>query len=143
MIAAVFDANVLVSAFPRTGGAPSELIDRWLDNEFRLIVSEHILNGAARAWTNPWFRDRFAQHEAERAIASLRAIGTIVIPAQDVHGITVDDEDDLVLATAVAGNADYLVTGDRRFRALRQYEAIAIRSPREFVSILDQARLQL
>jgi predicted nucleic acid-binding protein len=65
----------------------------------------------------------------------------MVIPAQDVHGIAVDDEDTLVLAIAVAGNADDLVTGDRRFRAVGQYEAIMIRSPREFVSILEQATL--
>ncbi|MGH2617462.1 MAG: putative toxin-antitoxin system toxin component, PIN family [Thermomicrobiales bacterium] len=139
MISAVLDANVLVSGFPRQRGAPSELIDRWLDDEFQLIVSEHILDGVVRAWSNPWFRDRFARHEVERALAVLRTEATVVIPVPGIQGVAPDDEDDLVLATAVAGNVDYLITGDRRFRAIGQYEAIAIRSPREFVAILDQA----
>ncbi len=139
MISAVLDANVLVSGFPRQRGAPSELIDRWLDDEFHLIVSEHILDGVVRAWNNPWFRDRFARQEVDRALSVLRIKGTVVVPIQAIHGVTADEEDDLVLATAVAGRAEFLVTGDRRFREIGQYETIAIRSPREFVFILDQA----
>ena len=63
----------------------------------------------------------------------------VVTPASGIHGFAPDAEDDLVLATAVAGRADYLITGDRRFREVGQHGAIAIRSPREFVFILDLA----
>jgi hypothetical protein len=31
-------------------------------------VSEHILNGAIRAWNIPWFRDRYARNEVEWAL---------------------------------------------------------------------------
>jgi predicted nucleic acid-binding protein len=55
VIAAVLDANVIVSGFPSPRGAPSELIERWLVNEFRLLISEHILSGVERAWRDPWF----------------------------------------------------------------------------------------
>jgi putative PIN family toxin of toxin-antitoxin system len=138
VIAAVLDVNVIVSGFSGRRGAPGELIERWLAGEFRVIASEHILSGAARAWNNPWFRDHYPHHEAERALYLLRTQAVIVTPASGVPAITPDREDDLVLATSVAGNVDYLVTGDRRFRAIGQYETISIRTPREFVSILDQ-----
>jgi putative PIN family toxin of toxin-antitoxin system len=141
VIAAVLDTNVLVSGFPGRQGAPAELVERWLAREFQLIVSEHILDGAIRAWNTSWFRARFPRPDMEQALYRLRSEAAVVVPATGIHGIAPDDEDDLVLATAVAGNADYLVTGDRRFRATGQYEAIAIRSPREFVTILDQERL--
>jgi predicted nucleic acid-binding protein len=49
MIAAVLDVNVIVSGFPSRRGAAAEVIDRWLTREFRVIVSEHILNGVNRA----------------------------------------------------------------------------------------------
>lgn len=140
MIAVVLDTNVIVSGFPGRQGAPAELVERWLAREFQLIVSEHILDGAVQAWNKPWFRPRFPRPDIEQALYLLRSQAAILLPASGVHGIAPDDEDDLVLATAIAGNAEYLVTGDRRFRALGQYEAIAIRSPREFVSILDQER---
>jgi uncharacterized protein len=139
VIAAVLDVNVIVSGFPARRGAAAEVIDRWLTREFRVIVSEHILNGAIRAWNNPWFRNRYAPNEVERALYLLRSHAIVVTPASGIHGVAPDAEDDLVLATAVAGEADYLVTGDRRFREVGQYGSIAIRSPREFVFILDLA----
>jgi predicted nucleic acid-binding protein len=102
-------------------------------------VSEHILNGVIRAWNNRWFRDRYARNEVERALYLLRSRAIAVTPASGIHGFAPDAEDDLVLATAVAGRVDYLITGDRKFREVGQYESIAIRSPHEFVLILDQA----
>jgi putative PIN family toxin of toxin-antitoxin system len=139
MIAAVLDVNVIVSGFPSRRGAAAEVIDRWLTREFRVIVSEHILNGVIRAWNQPWFHDRYARNEVERALDLLQSRAIAVSPASDIHGFAPDAEDDLVLATAVAGRVDYLVTGDRKFREVGQYGSIAIRSPHEFVLILDQA----
>ena len=139
MIAAVLDVNVIVSGFPARRGAPAEVIDRWLTSEFRVIMSEHILNGVIRAWDNPWFRDRYARNEADRALFLLRTRAVMISPASGIRGVASDAEDDLVLATAVAGEVDYLVTGDRRFREVGQYGSIAIMSPREFVFVLDQA----
>ena len=106
MIAAVLDVNVIVSGFPGRRGAAAEVIDRWLTREFRVIVSEHILNGVIRAWKNPWFRDRYARNEVERALYLLRSRAIAVTPASGIHGFAPDAEDDLVLATAVAGRAD-------------------------------------
>jgi predicted nucleic acid-binding protein len=37
-----------------------------------------------------------------------------------------------VLGTAVAGQADYLVTGDKQLLELGNYQGIPILSPREF-----------
>jgi putative PIN family toxin of toxin-antitoxin system len=139
VIAVVLDVNVIVSGFPARRGAAAEVIDRWLTREFRVIVSEHVLNGVIRAWDNTWFRDRYARNEVERALYLLRTQARVVTPASGIHGVAPDAEDDLVLATAVAGEANYLITGDRRFREVEQYGSTAIRSPREFVFILDLA----
>jgi uncharacterized protein len=138
VIEAVLDANVIVSGFPAHGGAPGEIIERWLAGEFHVIVSEHILASSERAWNSPWFRLRYPRQQADEALATLRARARIVVPAAGIHGFAPDWEDDLVLATAVAGSASYLVTGDRRFRMISSHDAIMIRTPREFVHILDQ-----
>ena len=108
MTAAVLDVNVIVSGFPGRRGAAA--IDRWLTREFRIIVSEHILNGVIRAWDNPWFRDRYGRNEVERALYLLRTQASAVTPISGIHGVAPDAEDDLVLGTAVAGEADYLET---------------------------------
>lgn len=48
-----------------------------------------------------------------------------------------DKDDDWVLATAAAGNADVIVTGDKDLLALKKYGATKILSPRGFLEILD------
>ena len=141
MIPAVFDANVIVSGFPSGRGAPSELIERWLVGEFRLIISEHILNGVERAWRDPWFLERYSPEEGKRALALLRDRASMVVPASHLQGIAADEEDDLVLATAVAGRASVLVTGDKRLRAIARFQGIVIYSPRELVAALDFGEL--
>jgi predicted nucleic acid-binding protein len=53
-----------------------------------------------------------------------------------VEGVATHPEDDLVLATAVSGGAQFLVTGDHRLLALREYEGVVIVSVREFLALL-------
>ena len=45
-------------------------------------------------------------------------------------------DDDLILATAVAGVASHLVTGDRQLRNLGEYQDVRIVGPRAFVDWL-------
>lgn len=55
MIGATLDANVLVSGFPASRGVPAEILQRWVAGEFRLILSDHILDGVARAWADTYY----------------------------------------------------------------------------------------
>lgn len=43
-----------------------------------------------------------------------------------------------VLATAVAGHADVIVTGDKDLLVLRRYAGIPIVTPRRFLELLQQ-----
>lgn len=138
MIRATLDVNVLVSGFPASGGAPAELIARWLRRDFDLVLSEHILAGLVRAWNRPYWRARYRSGEAQRTIVLLRDRAVLVEPAGTVRGVGQDEEDDLVLATAVAGNADFLVTGDKPLQAVGSYQSVIIFSPRQFLTLLDR-----
>lgn len=137
MTRAVLDSNVLVSAFPDREGLPWRLIELWQAGTFELIVSEHILAGVLRAWDKEYFRPRIAAGPAADAILLLRTLAEVVVPGADVRGIADDDEDDLVLATAVAGQADYLATGDNGLLRLGTFRDIQIISPRDFLSFLE------
>jgi len=54
-----------------------------------------------------------------------------------ITGVATHPEDDLVLATALSAGADYLVTGDRRFRArVPRYQGVIVISPADFLIIL-------
>jgi len=121
MIRAVLDVNALVSCFPAPAGTPAILIERWPRREYELVLPEHILTGVARAWPNAYFRTRYQGDEPQQALRLLRTRATIVTPVTTIQGMTNDEEDDLVLATGVAGSVSHLVTGDRGLLRLSTY----------------------
>ena len=55
-----------------------------------------------------------------------------------MSGVATHPEDDLVLATAVSAQADYLVTRDRQLLKLGSYQGVAIVSPTEFLDELQK-----
>ena len=113
MIRATLDVNVLASGFPAEAGTPASLIQRWTELEYELVLSVHILDGLERTWQKPYYRLRYSAQRVGGALSLLRTNATIVVPVKTISGIGEDEEDDLVLATAVSGNVEFLVTGDK------------------------------
>lgn len=139
MIVAVLDTNVLVSAFPEHGTAPAMLVEAWRMGVFHLVISGQILEELAETWSDPYWQDRFSPVESEAAIALLRREAIVTELTVEISGVATHPEDDLILATAIAGGAAYLVTGDRKLRALGFVQGVAMLSPREFLEQLSEA----
>jgi len=56
-----------------------------------------------------------------------------------VRGIAPDQEDDLVLGTAVTARAHFLVTGDKRLLALKENRGVRIVTAEEFLREMEKA----
>jgi predicted nucleic acid-binding protein len=56
----------------------------------------------------------------------------MVDPVEAVRGICRDPDDDAILGCALAGEADYFVTGDADLLALKSFKETQILSPRNF-----------
>jgi uncharacterized protein len=74
--------------------------------------------------------------ELERLRRFLESDGVRVPISITVSGVASHPEDDLILATAVSAQADYLVTGDRQLLALGEYQGVQIVTPRDFATTL-------
>jgi len=133
----VLDTNALLSGLVTGETAPSRILNAWWNDRFHLIVSDHILDGVDRALHKPYWRQRQDLLALESRLAALGSNVERVEPAEGIHGVAPDDEDDLILATAVAADADYVVTGDKGLLALGEFRDIPIVSPREFLDRLD------
>lgn len=107
---------------------------------FHLIISEHILAELAETWSDPYWRARFSQAESDAAIALLRREAIVTALSIEISGVATHPEDDRILATAVAGGASFLVTGDRQLRALGAFRSVTILSPRAFLDQLSTER---
>lgn len=82
-------------------------------------------------------RYRYTPAEMQEFCDDLAASVEMVADLPDLRAGPGDPKDDMVVATAVAARAEFLVTGDRRdLRSLGSYQGIRIVTPREFLDLL-------
>jgi len=111
-------------------------MEAWLlERRFTVISSDRILEEVERALAKPYFA-RCAPIADRRAnVELLRREAAVVTPRTPVRGVATHPEDDQVLAAALDGGADYLVTGDRSLLGLGSFRGIPIVSASEFVEV--------
>jgi len=128
----VFDTNVLYSAFAAKGfceevldEATGDCVTIWsnpLKQELELLLARrHKIGPATKA-----------------ALAAYADLCEFVEPLPLPARVCRDKDDDIVLATAVAGKANVIVTGDDDLLALKKFRDIRILSPRQFLEFLDR-----
>ena len=131
----VVDTNVLISALLSETSLPAHLIALWRQGKFDLLTSAGQLNELMRVTRYPKIRARLAPALAGRLINELRDVAVIVDDRPAV-AVSPAPNDDYLLAIAVAGAADFLVTGDKRdLLALRLYEGTKIMTVRDFLAL--------
>jgi uncharacterized protein len=113
---AVLDSNVLARAVYSAGGPAEECVRR-LHPPHALITSLALLDELRRVLHYPRLRrvHGFDDEKIERVVTALRvAAACVEVPGDAIaHVVPHDPDDDLVVATAVAGKADVLCTRNR------------------------------
>lgn len=133
MIRVTLDTNVLGPGLIGETGAAARLTRLWSDGAFVLVVSDHILAELERSYTDPYFAARVPSERAAALVNVVRNNATVVELSAEVQGVATHPEDDLVLATAISGEASVLCTRDKQLLKLRAFEGIEILSPGEFL----------
>ena len=132
------DTDILVSALLSGTSLPARLIALWRQGGFDLLTSAEQLDELTRVTRYPKIRMRLAPALAGRLVNDLRAVALLVTNLPTVT-VCPDPHDDYLLATAQAGAADYLVTGDKRdLLALRLHEGTRIVTVRDFLALTKQ-----
>ncbi len=136
-IRAVFDSNIYVAAYlSKNARSPNkELFRRWRNGEFVLLVSQAILEEVV---------EKFDQRAIDQALTTelvafvLADAEYVVTSAAEIATIIVGDaDDDQVLACAIAGQADYLVTYDPHFDCLGgEYQGIRVLDGLHFLYVV-------
>jgi putative PIN family toxin of toxin-antitoxin system len=140
VIVAVLDTNVLASGIlgiARWQSTPGELLRRWQQDIYQIVVSEPILTELVRTLANPYFKSRLTPSDVETALATLHERGLRQSITVRVSGIASHSQDDAIVATALSAVAPYLVTGDKQLLARRGYGGTEFVSPRQFLALLE------
>ncbi len=137
MTLAVLDINVILSA-ALARGVPSQTVDEWLAYRFSVAISRQMIGVVFEKLRLPRISSRLTVEDVVRVVAPLVMQAEIVdLDDENIQVITGDPEDDYVLATCIAANADFLVTGDKRLLELKKHGETQIVSPAVFLLHLN------
>lgn len=114
----VLDTNVLLSALISPHGAPDLIYRAWRAAKFEIITSNEQLDELRRASRYPKFQTILQPHRVGEMVNNLQRATVLDRLASDIEAD--DPNDAFLLAMALAGDADYLVTGDRRAGLLQR-----------------------
>jgi putative PIN family toxin of toxin-antitoxin system len=132
------DTNVLVSGLVAAEGAPRRILDAWLEGRYKLVISLYLVEELVHVLSYPRIAERVRLNEAElgAVLAGLLAKAEVTPGQLRLPGVTRDPKDDAVVACALEGGADYIVSGDQDMLVLGEYEGIRVVTPRQFAAIL-------
>jgi putative PIN family toxin of toxin-antitoxin system len=127
------DTNVLVAAFATRGLCADVLRTVLAEHDF--VVGEVMLTELRRTLTTK-FKAPADRIDAVEAV--LRTVPIIPRPSKPSDVAIRDAADRWILATAVIGAADVLVTGDRDLLAVAADSPVPILAPRAFWELLRE-----
>jgi putative PIN family toxin of toxin-antitoxin system len=141
MLKAVLDSSVLVSAFIAPHRELMQLLVLPLRHRYELVLSKDILTETAESLLTKESTRSYAEYtdaDVQLYLAWLLSVATLIDEVPELLAVPADPKDNMVIATAVAGKADYLVTGDRKhLLPMKAYQGICILSPRSFLDLLE------
>ena len=126
----VLDTNVFISGIFFTG-PPYQILKAWRDGRVQLLVSPSILDEYQRigAELALQFRDIDL-----KTFLDLLTVQAEIVLAPNLPPVVRDDpSDDKFLEAAMAGNASYIISGDKHLLKLSEFQGIQILKPKDFV----------
>ena len=130
----VFDTNIVASAtFWR--GKPFDCMVAWAEGKCEAVVSPAVL--AEYHETIEELRADYPDRTPVEWADALGESALLVFPADRVRGITSDPDDEMFLECALAGEVDYIVTGDKKhLLPVGEFEGVKIVDAAEFLKLV-------
>ena len=138
MIRVVFDTNIVVSG-TLWRGTPYLALQVAGTGRVKALVSETLLDELKEVIGRPKFSNRLTSLGITSAqIGENYAALTEVVEVESIeHIVNADEDDDQVLACALSGHADYIVSGDPHLLEIKVYRNIPILTTVDFLALLD------
>lgn len=108
----VLDTNILISALISKTGPPGRLLSAVKRAELVLVTSVYQLDELREALGRERLKPYIRPEEVHDLFYNLEAVGVLVTELPEVK-LSPDPDDNPILATALAGNADLIISGDK------------------------------
>jgi putative PIN family toxin of toxin-antitoxin system len=130
----VLDTNVYISIFTSPKGELGAIWEHALKGTYTLLISPAIVAELANV-----LREKFMwpENPIKARVKRFARIADIIAPTIVPNVIENDPPDNHILACAISGKADVIVSGDKRhLLPLKEYEGIPVVRPVDFVRML-------
>jgi len=134
MLKVVIDTNVIISAL-NFGGNPKAVLELARKRHIRNTTSPFIINEIDRVLTRKFGWQMEVMREV---INDIQGFSYVVNPPETIAVIK-NLSDNRILECAVAGGADYLISGDHHLTDLKTFGTINLVTPTEFLAIFHRA----
>ncbi len=139
MIRVVLDTNLLVSYLIAHRPPIATLIDEHLARgEITLVTTLALLEEPDRVLRYPRLQRYYSDAGRTRFVALIAALSEIVEPPEPLPRICRDPDDDQIIACAVVGQADVIVTGDQDLLTLAQVGGIPICTAAQLLAFIER-----
>ena len=141
MIRAVLDTNVWVSAMLTPGNPPAKILAFALTGKMRLLISPGIIREIGQVLKYPKVKKALKKHritsqEVDDVILKLLKVAIITSGEILAEGVLDDPADDMIIACALEGQADFIISGDHHLTDLEDYQGIKIVAPSTFLAFI-------
>ena len=127
----VLDTNILVGALITKGTPPDRLYQAWLRGDIELVTSTAQIAEIADVLARPSLHKFLDADEAEVIVHNIGARALILDEPPEVN-LSPDSTDNPILAAAIAGKANLIVSGDKRHMlALGKVKGIPVVTARD------------
>ncbi|MCL4417859.1 MAG: putative toxin-antitoxin system toxin component, PIN family [Actinobacteria bacterium] len=138
MLKAVVDTNIFISGTIMPKSKPAQIIKAWRGKKFELVISKDILLEIAEVLNRPKItRYRVTPDKRNRILKTIYKY-SLITPGKIKLSILDDPDDNIFLACAEEGKADYIVSGDNHLLKLGSYNNIDIVSAETFLDVLKK-----
>jgi len=130
----VLDTNIWVSAII-WGGIPDRLVTLQQQKQIEIASSQKLLNELERTFNKKKIQPKLAAMKlTANDVISLIRESVILYPITELFVPELRDPDDsIVLATAIAAQAEVIITGDLDLLVLKDYQETKIMTAKDFL----------
>jgi hypothetical protein len=142
----ILDTNLFISAFISPDGKPAEILALCVHGEIDLLVSPAVLKEITLVLGYPKIvkllkKRGISQNDILEKLQKIIKVTIMVSGNLVINHTKSDPSDNIILACAIEGLADYIVSGDHHLTDLTSFQGIPVVNPDMFLKKLIMSYL--
>ncbi|MBI4924714.1 MAG: putative toxin-antitoxin system toxin component, PIN family [Bdellovibrio sp.] len=128
----VLDTNILASGIFWNSGPPAFILKAWQQEQYCLVVTSEIFDEYRQTLAE--LDKKYPGFDIERMLNYIQIHAHFVTPVHLMRQLCSDPDDDQFIAAALAGQAEYLVTGDKALLKVKKLPNLSVVTARQFIT---------